>query len=192
MMWQWDPYVIFLARWHISVLLDKTKKYAFGGMSHVKIFGPKTVFFLVNYLRDHYALLFYPLLHKLILLFLRFEFAQESKNFQKMDIDDVQNRDRRNTFGKIRAALGVLRNFFGAIFGRPYMQWWKWCVVYLKIHLAAPNTRSIIPEVGHHMSIFLSSVLKPIDAWVIRMLVNVATLGAFDRSWCRHRFVLFK
>jgi hypothetical protein len=28
---------------------------------------------------DHYALLFYLLLHKLILLFLRFEFAQESK-----------------------------------------------------------------------------------------------------------------
>ena len=121
MMWQSDPDVIFLSRWHISVLLDKTKKYAFGGMSHVKYLVPKTVFFLVNYLRDHYALLFYPLLHKLILLFLRFEFAQESKNFQKMDIDDVQNRDRRNPFGKIRALLGVLRNFFGTLNERPYM-----------------------------------------------------------------------
>ena len=81
MVWQCDPDVIFLSRWHISVLLDKTKKYAFGGMSHVKYLVPKTVFFLVNYLRDHYAVLFYTLLCKLILLFLRFEFAQESKNF---------------------------------------------------------------------------------------------------------------
>ena len=122
-MWQSDPGVIFLARWHISVLLDKTKKYAFGGMSHVKYLVPKTDFFLVNYLRDHYALLFYLLFHKLNLLFLRFEFAQESKNFQEMDIDDVHNRDRRNTFAQKRALLGVLRNFFGATFERPCMQW---------------------------------------------------------------------
>ena len=39
-----------------------------------------------------------------------------------MDIDDVQNRDRRKTFGKIRRALGKLRNFFGTFFGTPYMQ----------------------------------------------------------------------
>ena len=31
-----------------------------------------------------------------------------------MDIDDVQNRDRRKTFGKTDALLGVLRNFFEA------------------------------------------------------------------------------
>jgi hypothetical protein len=92
-------------------------------MSHVKYLVPKPVFFLVNYLRDHYAVLFYTLLCKLILLFLRFEFAQESKIFQEMDIDDVQNRDRRKTFGKIRRALGVLRNFFGATLERSYMQW---------------------------------------------------------------------
>ena len=66
---------------------------------------------------------FFLLFHKLNLLFLRFEFAQESKNFQKMDMNDVQNRDRRKTFGKIRRALGVLRNFFGATLERSYMQW---------------------------------------------------------------------
>ena len=112
-----------MSRWHISVLLDKTKKYAFGGMSHVKYLVPKTVFFLVNYLRDHYAVLFYTLLCKLILLFFRFEFAQESKIFQEMDIDDVQNRDRRNPFGKFDALLGVLRNFFRTLIERPCMQW---------------------------------------------------------------------
>ena len=85
-------------------------------------FGPKIVFFWVIFLRDQYALLFSLLLHNLILLFLRFEFAQDSKNFQKMDIVDVRNRDRRNTFGKFDALLGVLRNFFGSIIGRPYMQ----------------------------------------------------------------------
>ena len=61
---------------------------------------------------DHYALLFYLLLYKLILLYFEFDFAQDSKNFQKMDIDDVQKSIPRNLFGKIRALLGVLRNFF--------------------------------------------------------------------------------
>jgi len=64
-----------------------------------------------HFLCDHYALRITHLLHKLILLFIRFEFAQESIFFQELDIDDVQNRDRRNTFGKIDALLGVLRNF---------------------------------------------------------------------------------
>ena len=62
----------------------------------------------------------------------RFEFAQESKIFWEMDIDDVQKRDRRNPFGKIRRALGVLRNFFGALYVRPYMQWQ--CSMCLKSH----------------------------------------------------------
>jgi hypothetical protein len=78
-----------------------------------QFFGPKTHFFQVHFLRDHYALRITCLLHKIILLFLRFEFAQESKKFQEMDIDDVQNRHRRKTFGKIDALLGVLRNFLG-------------------------------------------------------------------------------
>ena len=30
-----------------------------------------------------------------------------------MDIIDVQNRDRRKTFGKIRRALGVFAELFG-------------------------------------------------------------------------------
>ena len=72
---------------------------------------------------DHYAVIFTHLLPKIFLLFFRFEFAQESKKFQKMDKNDVQNRHRRKTFGKIRALLGVLRNFLGTHFERPYMQW---------------------------------------------------------------------
>jgi hypothetical protein len=78
-----------------------------------KYFGQKTRFFWINTLCDHYALVFTRLLHEIILLFSRFEFAQESKKFQKMDKNDVQNRHRRNTFGKIDALLGVLRNFLG-------------------------------------------------------------------------------
>ena len=43
------------------------------------------------------------------------------KNFEKMDKNNVQKWDRRNTFGKKRAALGNLRNFFGASCVTPYM-----------------------------------------------------------------------
>ena len=92
-------------------------------LSHViNISVQKKRFYRGNTFCYHYALIITHLFHKLILLFSRFEFAQESKIFWKMDIDDVQNRDRRNTFGKIDAALGVLRNFFGAMIVRPYMQ----------------------------------------------------------------------
>ena len=49
------------------------------------------------------------------------------------------------------------------------------------------KTRSIILEFGHHMSIFLSSVLKPFDKCINCMVVNVETFDTFDRSWCRHR-----
>jgi len=76
-------------------------------------FGPKIGFSLIRFLRDHYALINARICHTIILLFFRFEFAQESKNFWKMDIIDVQNRDRRNLFVKIRRVLGNLRNFFG-------------------------------------------------------------------------------
>ena len=85
-------------------------------------FGQKTRVFSFLKTCDHYALLFHTLLHKIILLFFRFEFAQESKNFKKMDIDDVQKSICRNLFVKKRALLGVLRNFFGSIIGRPCMQ----------------------------------------------------------------------
>jgi hypothetical protein len=40
-----------------------------------------------------------------------------------MDINDVQNRDRQNTFGKIDVLLGVLRNFFDTLIEIPYMQY---------------------------------------------------------------------
>ena len=40
-----------------------------------------------------------------------------------MDKNDVQKWIPRYPFGKKRAALGVLRNFFGVRFERPYMQW---------------------------------------------------------------------
>ena len=48
------------------------------------------------------------------------------------------------------------------------------------------KTRAIMLEFGHHMSIFLSSVLKPFDNPIIRMVISVATFCTFDRSWCRH------
>ena len=38
-----------------------------------------------------------------------------------MDIDDVQNRHRRNTFGKIDALLDILRNFFDTEYFARYM-----------------------------------------------------------------------
>ena len=76
-----------------------------------------------HFLCDHYALIITYIFHEIILLFLRFEFAQESIFFQELDIIDVQNRDRRKTFGKIDALLGILRNFFGWKIWRPYMQW---------------------------------------------------------------------
>ena len=41
-----------------------------------------------------------------------------------MDKIDVQKSIPRNLFGKIRALLGVLRNFFGTLTERPYMQSW--------------------------------------------------------------------
>uniref|UniRef100_A0A6C0I589 Uncharacterized protein n=1 Tax=viral metagenome TaxID=1070528 RepID=A0A6C0I589_9ZZZZ len=80
-------------------------------MSH--FLGRKNWFFWIHFLRDHYALVFTRLLHTINLLFIRFEFAQDSKNFQKMAMIDVQNRDRRNLFAQKRALLGVLRNFLG-------------------------------------------------------------------------------
>jgi hypothetical protein len=88
-----------------------------------KYFGPKKSLFSFLQTCDHYALRITGLLHKLILLFSRFEFAQESKKFWKMDINDVQKSKPRNLFVKIRRALGNLRNFFGALFERPYMLW---------------------------------------------------------------------
>ena len=93
------------------------------GVAHVKIFRPKNSLFLAPYFMSPLCSHFFLLFHKLNLLFLRFEFAQESKIFQEMDMNDVQNRDRRKTFGKIRRALGVLRNFFRTLIERPYMQW---------------------------------------------------------------------
>jgi hypothetical protein len=118
------------------VLLDKTKickLWEWWRVTCHKYFGPKTRFFLVHTLRDHYAVIFTGLLHKINLLFLRFEFAQESKKFQKMDIDDVQKSICRNLFVKIDAALGVLRNFLGPLFGRPYMQGEYTCMIIKKM-----------------------------------------------------------
>jgi hypothetical protein len=93
------------------------------GVSHVIFFRPKKSLFAPIKNMLPLCSRFLLLLHKLKLLFLRFEFAQESKKFQKMDIDDVQKSIWRNLFVKIDAALGVLRNFFGPLFRRPYMQW---------------------------------------------------------------------
>ena len=106
----------FLLDCIFSVLIDKTKICFFrtDDVSHViNVSVQKITFFWLHFCCDHYALIITQVIHKIILLFFRFEFAQESKKFQKMDKIDVQNRDRRKTFGKIRRALGNLRNFFG-------------------------------------------------------------------------------
>jgi hypothetical protein len=80
---------------------------------HESFFGQKNGFFLVNILWHHHALLFYTLFHKLILLDFEMSLHKTRKISEKMDKIDVQKWDRRNPFGKIRALLGVLRNFFG-------------------------------------------------------------------------------
>ena len=43
------------------------------------------------------------------------------KIFQEMDKKNVQKSICQNLFVQKRAVLGNLRNFFGAIFARPYM-----------------------------------------------------------------------
>ena len=153
------------------VLLDKTKickLWECWCVTCHKYFGPKTRFFLVHTLRDHCALRITCLFHKLILLFLRFEFAQESKKFWEMDIDDVQKSIWRNLFGKIDAALGVLRNFLGTTFGRPYMQWQNNYVVFCNFYLVKHTCRT--PG-----CIFLSRVLK-------RMSISTC----LKHIWCDH------
>ena len=156
---------------HISVLSNKTQNMQIVGMlvCHMsKYFGPKNHFLHPSKTWDHYALVFYTLLHKLILLFLRFEFAQESKKFWEMDIDDVQKSIWRNLFGKIDAALGVLRNFLGTTFGRPYMQWQNNYVVFCNFYLVKHTCRT--PG-----CIFLSRVLK-------RMSISTC----LKHIWCDH------
>ena len=116
-----------------------------------KYFGSKKCIFCKSKTRDHYALRITCLLHKLNLLFLRFEFAQESKKFWEMDMIDVQKSICRNLFVKIDAALGVLRNFLGATFGRPCMQWKKKYDVFCNFYLVT-HTWNI--HVGHRGAYF--------------------------------------
>ena len=118
---------IFLMQWPILCFINKTQNRHFAGCHMSLFFGPNIVFFLVIFLRDHDALIFTHFIHELILLFSRFEFAQDSKNFWEVDKIDVQKSICRNLFGKFDALLGVLRNFFWSIFGRPYMQWKNQC-----------------------------------------------------------------
>jgi len=120
-----------------------------------KYFGQKTRFFWTRILRDHYALVFTRLLHKLILLFLRFEFAQESKKLWESDIDDVQNRHRRKTFGKIDALLGVLRNFLGTQYSAWYMQWEFWTVNYFHFYQAGHMSKWMTLLMGVHWTSYL-------------------------------------
>jgi len=48
---------------------------------------------------------------------------KSQKNSEKWTRKYVQKWIPRYPFGKKRAALGNLRNFFGAMRVRPYMQW---------------------------------------------------------------------
>jgi hypothetical protein len=87
-----------------------------------KYFGPKNHFFHPSKTRDHYALIFTWLFHKNKFVISSIRIAQESKKFQKMDMIDVQKSICRNLFVQIRRALGILRNFLGAVFVRPCVQ----------------------------------------------------------------------
>ena len=74
--------------------------------------GRKITFFLCIFCETIMLFFFYLLLHKLNLLYFDIDFAQDSKNIWESDKIDVQKSICQNTFGKIDAALGVLRNFF--------------------------------------------------------------------------------
>ena len=97
--WQMFPSVYFFARLHISVLFDKTKIGKLrtdGGVICHKYFGPKTHFFWINTLCDHYALVFTWSLHKLILLFFDSNLHKSQKipenrtsSMSKIEIDET-------------------------------------------------------------------------------------------------------
>ena len=86
-------------------------------VSHVKIFRPKKSPFLGACFMRPLCCHFYNVISWNNFVIFQFEFAQESKKFQKMDIDDVQKSICRNLFVKIDALLGVLRNFLDRNFG---------------------------------------------------------------------------
>ena len=108
-------YIWFLWSCLFSFYLNKTE---IGNicMSHVIFFRSKKPLFGGCFFMLPLCSHFYIKIYKLILLFFRFEFAQESKKFWKMDKIDVQKSNRRNLFVKNRRALGNLRNFFRSIF----------------------------------------------------------------------------
>ena len=64
---------------------------------------------------------FLLLLHKIILLYFDSICTRVEKILRKWTRIDVQKWDRRNTFGKIRRALGNLRNFFRTLVAWPQM-----------------------------------------------------------------------
>jgi hypothetical protein len=74
----------FLLDCIFSVLIDKTKIGKLRtdwGITCQNNSAQKLVFFWINTLCDHYALIITQVICQIILLFFRFEFAQESKKF---------------------------------------------------------------------------------------------------------------
>ena len=100
------PYY-FLLDCIFSVLIDKTKICIFrtDGVSPVTFFlAPKTRFFSFLKTCDHYALVFTQVICQIILLFFRFEFAQESKKFWEMDTKSMSKNEIDETLlGKFDA-----------------------------------------------------------------------------------------
>ena len=122
MMWQFASSAFSPARWHIFVLINKTKNMLFG-VCHMSQFRGQKWIFWVHFFSLRLCSHFYFIITWINFVILYFYFAQESKKFQEMDINDVQKWTWRNPFQQNRALLGVLRNFFGTCIERPYMQW---------------------------------------------------------------------
>ena len=88
-------------------------------------FGAKKWLFLIHFFMWPLCSLFFTIITYINFVIFRNDFAQDSKNsWENGQEFDVQKWDRRNTFGKIRRALGDLRNFFGTNVMTPYMLSW--------------------------------------------------------------------
>ena len=74
--------------------------------------GPKTHILMPPKSCDHYALIIRTYITCFNFVIFRFTLFKSRKNFQEMDKKNVLKSICQNLFGKKRAALGNLRNFF--------------------------------------------------------------------------------
>ena len=170
---KWYQAQLWLLDCIFSGLVAKTK-YMHFSVSHVTFFRSQNRHFLGHFFARPLCSHFFLLFHKLILLFLRFEFAQESKNFWEMDMIDVQKSICRNLFGKIDAALGVLRNFFGRKIMAPL-----WCdkIYIVNFSLISCTT---IPEHGGCRPSFAHNASDPFPFLHLWVFLNERNSGALN------------